>query len=56
MTGVTSGAGTVYPSGAPVFIPCFSGVHVDQSLVLSVMFCRPLFSFGHYIVSSICGF
>jgi hypothetical protein len=35
MTGVTSGAGTAFPSGAPVFTPVvFSGVRVTRSLVL----------------------
>ena len=34
--GVTSGTGTVYPSGAPEFIPGFSGVRVTRSLVLYV--------------------
>ena len=37
--GSTSGAGTTYPSGAPVF----SGVHITRSLVLYVLFCRSLF-------------
>ena len=36
---------TEYPSGAPEFIPVFSGVSVTQSLVLCVhvVFCRSLF-------------
>jgi hypothetical protein len=29
MTGAASGDGTVYPSGAPEFTPCFSGVNSD---------------------------
>jgi hypothetical protein len=33
MTDATSGAGTAHSSGAPEFIPFFSGVHVAQSLV-----------------------
>ena len=37
-TGVTSGKGTAYPSGAPVFTPGFSGVRVTRSLVLCVCF------------------
>ena len=41
--GATSGAGTAYPSGAPEFTLWFSGVHVTQSLVFSVVFCRSLF-------------
>jgi hypothetical protein len=43
MTGTTSGAGTVYPSGAPDVTPDFSGVRVDQYLVFCVVFCRSLF-------------
>ena len=35
-TGRTSGAGTVYPSGAPEFTPVFSGVRVTRSLVVCV--------------------
>ena len=60
MTDATSGAGTAHSSGAPEFIPFFSGVHVAQSLVFWVVFCRPLYVFlviilsvplfGHYIV------
>ena len=37
-TGAISGAGTTYPSGAPEFIPVFSGVRVTRSLVLWVCF------------------
>jgi len=54
---------TRYPSGAPEFIPGFSGVRVTQSLVLCVCFvdrCLSLcpFYFGHCVVcsSSIYGF
>ena len=36
--GATSGRGTAYPSGAPEFIPVFSGVRVTRSLVLCVYF------------------
>jgi hypothetical protein len=36
-TGVTNGAGTDYPSGAPQFTPVFSGVRVTRSLVLYVL-------------------
>jgi hypothetical protein len=32
-TGATSGAGTVYSSGAPEFTPCFSEFTVARSLV-----------------------
>ena len=62
-TGVTSGAGTAYPSGAPEFTSCFSGVRVTRSLVLYVCFidrCLSFctFSFGHCVVcySSLYGF
>ena len=53
----TSGAGTVYPSGAPEFTSVFSGVRVTRSLVLYVCFVdRCLFfctfSFGHCVVCS----
>jgi len=33
MTGVTSGGGTCYPSGAHDYTPVFSGVCVDRSLI-----------------------
>jgi hypothetical protein len=54
-TGVTSVAGTAYPSGAPEFTQVFSGVHVTQSLVLYVCFvdrCLSFctFSYGHCVV------
>ena len=34
MTGATSGTGTVNPSEAPEFKPCFNGVRVTRSSVL----------------------
>jgi hypothetical protein len=44
MTGSTSGAGTVYPSGAPEFNPGYSGFRFARSLVCFMcMFCRSLF-------------
>ena len=51
ITGATTGAGTAYPFGAPVF----SGVRVSQSLVLYVCFvdrCLSIctFCFGHCVV------
>jgi len=55
-------AGTAYPSGAPVFTPCFSGVRVIRSLVLCVCFLDRCFSFctfsvDHCVVcSSIYGY
>ena len=53
--GVTSGAGTAYPSGSPEFTPGFSGVRVTLSLVLYICLvdrCLTLctFSFGHCVV------
>ena len=62
-TDVTRGEGTAYPSGAPEFIPSFSGIRVTRSLVLYVCFVDrylsfcPL-SFDHCVVcsSSIYGF
>jgi hypothetical protein len=51
MTDATSGAGTAHPSGAPKFIPFFSGVHVAQSLVFWVVFCRPLYVFLAIVLS-----
>ena len=42
-TGVTSGAGTVYPFGAPEFTSGFSWVRVIRSLVFCVVYCRLLF-------------
>jgi len=52
-TGVTSGAGTVYPFGSPEFTLGFCGVCIARSLVFCVVFCRSLFvpfSFGHCII------
>jgi hypothetical protein len=43
--GVTSRAGTAYPSGAPEFTPVFSGVRVTRSLVLYVCFVDRCLSF-----------
>ena len=61
--GVTSGAGTAYPSGAPKFTPVFSGIRVTRSLILYVCVvdrCLSVcdISFGHCVVCShsICGF
>jgi hypothetical protein len=36
-TGVTSGTGTAYPSGAPEFTLVFSGVRVTRSLYFCVV-------------------
>ena len=42
-TGVTSGTGTVYPSGAPMLTPVCSVVRVTRSFVFCVVFCIILF-------------
>jgi len=42
-TGVTCGAGTVNPFGAPDFNLCFYSSRVVRSLVFRVMICRSLF-------------
>jgi len=50
---LNSNAGTIYTSGAPGFIPGFSGVRVARSLVFCDVFCRSLFvpfAVGHFIV------
>jgi hypothetical protein len=41
--GVTSGAGTAYPSGAPEITPSSNWVRVARSLVFCVVFCRLFF-------------
>jgi hypothetical protein len=41
-TGGTSGTGTAAHTEAPGFIPGFSGVRVVRSLVVCVVFFRPL--------------
>ena len=41
-TGVTRGAETAIPSGAPEFTPGFSGVLIARCLGLCVVFCRSL--------------
>jgi hypothetical protein len=52
--GVTSGAETAHPSGAPEFTPVFCGVCVTRSYILYLCFvdrCLSVcsFSFGHCI-------
>ena len=42
MMGASSGAGTAYPSGAPEFVPIFSGIPVDQY--------KNLYIYIHYIL------
>ena len=46
-TGVTRGTGTTNSSGAPEFIPGFSGVRVARYLVLWIVICpfSPFFPF-----------
>jgi hypothetical protein len=41
--GVTSGARSANPSGAPEFIPSFNVVRVARSLMFGEVFCRSLF-------------
>jgi hypothetical protein len=45
ITGVTGGAGTGGPSGAPEFIPVFYWDRVVQFLIFYSVFCRALFIF-----------
>ena len=58
MTGVTSGAGTAYPSGEHGFTPVLSGIRVGQYLVFYVVVFLYhgclflLFLFGHCVVCS----
>ena len=49
--GATCGGSTTYPSGAPEFTQIFSGVHVAQSLVFCVLFCRSLFDYLWLLVT-----
>ena len=51
--GVTSGAGTTNPSGAPEFTPVFSGVRVTRSLVLYVYFVDLCLSFCSFFLLAI---
>ena len=54
-TDATSGTGPADPSGAPEFIPCFSGCSIFSFMCPVLSF---TFSFGHCIFFSflICGF
>ena len=47
-------AGIAYPSGAPGFIPIFSGVRVARSLVFCVMFRRSLFVRLSFYIWTLC--
>jgi hypothetical protein len=49
LTGVTSGAGTAYPSGYQSSPPVFSGVRVTRSLVLYVCFVDLCLSFCTFL-------
>ena len=50
--GVTCGAGTAYPSGAPELIPGFHWVRVARSLVFYVVFCTSFLSlFPFFIIT-----
>ena len=51
--GVTSGAGTAYPSGAPEFTPVFSGVRVTRSLTLYVRLVDLCLSFCTFFLLAI---
>jgi len=54
MTGATTGAGTVYPCGAPEFTYGFQWVRVARSLVFCVVFCGSLFVFLSLYVWLLC--
>ena len=63
MMGATSGTGTSYPAGAPMFTSSFQWCSCYSIFCFMCMFCRSLFvllyfSFCHYVVcfSSIYGF
>ena len=53
-TDSTRGTGTSYPSGAPEFIPDFSGFHVTRSLVLCVCFVDSCLSFCLFFPFGFC--
>ena len=53
-TGATGGTRTAYPSGAPEFTPCFSGVRVTRSLVLYVCFVDRCLSFLYSFFWQLC--
>ena len=52
--GVTSVAGTTYPSGAHELNPGFIGDRVARSLVLCVVFCSYLFVLQSLFFSPLC--
>jgi len=47
--GATCGAGTAYPSRAPVFTPVYIGVCVARSLVFCAMLFRSLFVLSSFL-------
>ena len=52
--GVTRGAGTAFHSGAPEFIPSFSGVRVARSLIFYLVVCRSLFVLLSFFFWPLC--
>ena len=54
LTGVTCGAGTANPSGAPEFPLVFNAVLVAQSLVFCVVFCRSFFVLSSFFFEFVC--
>jgi hypothetical protein len=50
-TGVIGGAGNAYPSRTLEFTSGFYWVHVTQSLIIYVVFCRSLFYFPPFFMS-----
>ena len=53
-TGVTSGAGTAYPSGAPEFIPGFQWGSCCSIFSSMCMFCRSLFVLWYFFFWPLC--
>ena len=53
-TGVTSGAGTAYPSGAPEFTPGFKWGSCYSIFSFICMFCRQLFVLLHVFFWRLC--
>jgi len=56
VTGVTSGAGTAYPSGEHGFTPVLSGIRVGQYLVFYVVFfyIMVIFFFFFFLAIVLC--
>ena len=53
-TGVTCGAGTAYPSGAPEFIPGFQWGSCYSIFCFICIFCRQLFVLLHFFFWPLC--